>query len=180
MRSILVRYFCSAYLSIVGRDLYGVFPLRGKPMNVRDAAIKDVTKNNEVKQIMKILGVNPFDKSKIPKIDDMRYGSVMVMADQDLDGSHIKGLLLNMFQTYFPQLLHDFEHNFLKEFITPIVKASKKQANGEVEVKEFYSLISYEAWRQETDGGKGWEFKYIYIVQLWFLLPSIICMKFSF
>ncbi|CAD7949798.1 unnamed protein product [Amoebophrya sp. A25] len=149
-----------AGLSIVGRDLYGVFPLRGKPLNVREAAVKDVAKNAEVKHIMKILGANPMQKPP-PKIDDLRYGSVMIMADQDFDGSHIKGLLVNMFQQYYPHLLQDQSHNFLKEFITPIVKATKRRGdNAEPEVHEFYSIIAYEQWLEANEQGKGWELKY--------------------
>ncbi len=57
-------------------------------------------------------------------IKSLRYGSLMIMADQDLDGSHIKGLVINLFHHYWPSLL---KHNmFLKQFITPLLKATKK------------------------------------------------------
>ena len=55
--------------------------------------------------------------------EGLRYGSVMVMTDQDLDGSHIKGLLINMFHFWWPNLLK--VPGFLKEFATPIVKVTK-------------------------------------------------------
>ena len=120
----------------------------------------------QVGNILKILGANPFDKSVHQTIDDFRYGSVMIMADQDFDGSHIKGLLINMFQSYFPHLLRDEGHTFLKEFITPIVKATAKKAEGaggEPEGKEFFSMITYEAWVKEQEAAgtlKNWTFKY--------------------
>ena len=51
-----------------------------------------------------------------------RYGSVMIMADQDHDGSHIKGLVVNLFDKFWPSLLK--MDGFLKVFITPIVKVT--------------------------------------------------------
>ena len=52
----------------------------------------------------------------------LRYGHLMIMTDQDHDGSHIKGLIMNFFHTFYPSLLQ--LPGFLLEFITPIVKVS--------------------------------------------------------
>ena len=55
-------------LSVVGRDFYGVFPLRGKPLNVRDATHSQVIKNEEIKNIIDILGLKPgveYDETNI-------------------------------------------------------------------------------------------------------------------
>lgn len=52
-------------------------------------------------------------------MDELRYGKLMVMADQDVDGSHIKGLVLNFINFHWPDLLR---LGFVVEFITPIVK----------------------------------------------------------
>lgn len=82
-------------LSVVGRDLYGVFPLKGKPLNVRDASYTAVMKNEEIKNMVDIMGLKygvVYDESNIKTL---RYGHLMIMADQDTDGSHIKGLLIN-------------------------------------------------------------------------------------
>ena len=85
-----------------------------------------------------------------------RYGHVMIMADQDPDGSHIKGLLINLFHYYWPNLLK--HPGFLQEFATPIVKARKK--NGKTEIP-FFTLQEYEEWRQEVgEGLPGWHIKY--------------------
>merc|ERR1719379_3284822 len=111
-----------AGLSVVGRDRYGVFPLRGKPLNVRDVTQSQVAANTEIMNIVKILGLS-FQNPKGAE-RDMRYGSVMIMADQDYDGSHIKGLLINLFQHWWPSLL-EMKGEFLKEFVTPIVKVRK-------------------------------------------------------
>merc|ERR1719252_365865 len=69
-----------AGLSVIGRDKFGVFPLRGKPLNVRDVTQKQVAENKEIMSIAKILGLSFGQKADTSK---MRYGSVMIMADQD-------------------------------------------------------------------------------------------------
>lgn len=82
-------------LSVVGRDKYGVFPLKGKPLNVRDATHKAVVNNEEIKNVVDIMGLKygtVYDKTNIKTL---RYGHLMIMADQDTDGSHIKGLIIN-------------------------------------------------------------------------------------
>jgi len=82
-------------LSVVGRDYYGVFPLRGKPMNVRDAPLAQVTKNEEIKNLVEIMGLKYGVQYDEENVKTLRYGHLMIMADQDTDGSHIKGLIIN-------------------------------------------------------------------------------------
>jgi len=140
-----------AGLSVVGRDKFGVFPLRGKLLNVRDVAQKQIAENKEIMSIVKILGLSFGQKGDLSK---MRYGSVMIMADQDYDGSHIKGLLINFFHHWWPDLLK--EGGFVKEFVTPIVKATKG-----AEVNTFFTQVEYEAWKKEMGGNtQGWHIKY--------------------
>eukprot|EP00747_Dinoflagellata_sp_TGD_P123238 gnl/TRDRNA2_/TRDRNA2_173778_c0_seq1.p1 gnl/TRDRNA2_/TRDRNA2_173778_c0~~gnl/TRDRNA2_/TRDRNA2_173778_c0_seq1.p1 ORF type:complete len:1255 (-),score=308.74 gnl/TRDRNA2_/TRDRNA2_173778_c0_seq1:103-3867(-) len=136
-----------AGLSVVGRDHFGVFPLRGKLLNVRDVTQRQVMENKEIMAIVKILGLT-FGQSGAGK--DLRYGAVMIMADQDHDGSHIKGLLINFFHHWWPKLL---QSDFVQEFVTPIVKATKG-----TEVKQFFTQTEYEKWRK--DGTPGWSIKY--------------------
>lgn len=138
-----------AGLSVVGRDRYGVFPLRGKLLNVRDATQRQVMDNKEIMSVAKILGLS-FDSQNQK---GLRYGSIMIMADQDYDGSHIKGLLINLFHHWWPDLM--MNNGFIKEFVTPIVKATKSGA-----VQQFYTQTEYEAWKQRNDGGRGWQIKY--------------------
>jgi DNA topoisomerase-2 len=85
-----------AGLSIVGRDKYGVFPLRGKLLNVREATHKQILENKEINEMIKILGLT-YKKhySNVDDLKSLRYGRLMIMTDQDQDGSHIKGLLIN-------------------------------------------------------------------------------------
>jgi DNA topoisomerase-2 len=110
-----------AGLSIVGRNQFGVFPLRGKPRNVRDATIKQVTDNEEFSNLKKILGLQ--HGKKYASLRDLRYGRLMIMTDADLDGSHIKGLVLNMFHVYWPELI---QFGFIVSMVTPVIKAGKQ------------------------------------------------------
>ena len=109
-----------AGLSVVGRNAFGVFPLRGKPRNVRDATVKQVTENEEFSNLKKILGLQ---HGKVyNSVRELRYGRLMIMTDADLDGSHIKGLVLNMFHVYWPKLI---ELGFVVSMVTPVIKAGK-------------------------------------------------------
>jgi DNA topoisomerase-2 len=109
-----------AGLSVVGRNAFGVFPLRGKPRNVRDASVKQVTDNEEFSNMKKILGLQ---HGKVyNSLRELRYGRLMIMTDADLDGSHIKGLVLNMFHVYWPKLI---ELGFVVSMVTPVIKAGK-------------------------------------------------------
>jgi DNA topoisomerase II len=153
-----------AGLAVVGRDKYGVFPLRGKPLNVRDASLTQIGNNEEIKNLIQILGLD-YNKNYDNEDDynTLRYGSIMIMADQDHDGSHIKGLLLNALHCLFPQLLE--RKDFVKAFITPIVKVKKKKSKNEEIV--FYTLAEYEKWKKKTfdstnsiDTTNNWNIKY--------------------
>lgn len=86
-------------------------------------------------------------------VKQLRYGRLMIMADQDQDGSHIKGLVINFIHHFWPSLLK--LNDFLVEFITPIVKCTK----GKTE-KCFFTLPQYQAWVEEQGNMKGWRIKY--------------------
>jgi DNA gyrase/topoisomerase IV subunit B len=77
----------------------------------------------------------------------LRYGHLMIMSDQDHDGSHIKGLLLNFLHHFWPSLLK--LDGFLREFITPIVKAVKGRASH-----TFFTLPEYFAWKEAATAGE--------------------------
>ncbi|XP_021560252.1 DNA topoisomerase 2-alpha [Neomonachus schauinslandi] len=140
-------------LGVVGRDKYGVFPLRGKILNVREASHKQIMENAEINNIIKIVGLqykkNYEDEDSLKTL---RYGKIMIMTDQDQDGSHIKGLLINFIHHNWPSLLR---HRFLEEFITPIVKVSKNKQE-----MAFYSLPEFEEWKSSTPNHKKWKVKY--------------------
>ena len=138
-------------LNVVGRERYGVFPLRGKLLNVKDISQEKFNKNEELTAIKAILGLRQGQKYKDKK--DLRYGRVMVMADQDHDGSHIKGLLMNLFHTEWPGLM---QMGFLCSLATPLLKASRRS-----EVLSFYSAGEFDRWKAGPGaGGVGWHLKY--------------------
>ena len=138
-----------AGLSEVGRDKYGVFPLKGKVLNVRDASVKQISGNAEITNIKKILGL---ESGKVyTDIKKLRYGKVMIMTDQDHDGSHIKGLILNLFHSEWPELL---KLDYINCMVTPIIKVSQDK-----KVKSFYTLTDYNKWKDKHYNGR-WKVKY--------------------
>jgi DNA topoisomerase-2 len=144
------KAFAIAGLSVIGRDRYGVFPLKGKVLNVREATDDKVSKNEEVKNLKIILGLQ---QGKVYEdLSDLRYGSIMILTDADVDGSHIKGLLLNLFHHFWPSLLK--QPGFIKSMLTPIVKAKTK-----TDLKVFYTLTDYENWKAAGDTS-SYEIKY--------------------
>jgi DNA topoisomerase-2 len=139
-------------LKVVGRERFGVFPLKGKILNVKDATMDKKNKNEELTRIKRILGLEHGKKYK--DLKQLRYGRVMIMTDQDVDGSHIKGLLINLFHTEWPELL---QLGFLCCLMTPLLKATRGST-----VRCFYSATEYEKWlgAAEANGGRGWSVKY--------------------
>jgi DNA topoisomerase-2 len=118
---------------------------------VRDATATQISENAEIQHIKQILGLQhgrQYDDAKA-----LRYGSLMIMTDQDHDGSHIKGLIMNFLHTFYPSLLRI--PGFLVEFITPIIKARKGK-----QVLAFYTMPEYEAWREGLSSAAGWDIKY--------------------
>ncbi len=136
-------------LSVLGRDRYGVFPLRGVLLNVREASQKQLINNEEIKNIKIILGLE--NNKKYKSLDELRYGKIMIMTDQDVDGIHIRGLILNLFHHWWPELL---ELGFATSLNTPIVKVKKGK-----EVLSFYNLQNFEKWKENNDHSK-WSIKY--------------------
>jgi DNA topoisomerase-2 len=141
-------------LSVVGRDKYGVYPLKGKIINVKDITLQKITDNNEITNLKKILGLEQ-NKDYSKGIETLRYGKIMIMTDQDHDGSHIKGLLFNVFQTLWNSL-YKYE-GFLTSMLTPIIKATNSSTK---EIISFYNMSDYETWICKIDKKSQWKIKY--------------------
>ncbi|CCH61411.1 hypothetical protein TBLA_0E03570 [Henningerozyma blattae CBS 6284] len=143
-----------AGLAVVGRDYYGCYPLRGKMLNVREASADQILKNAEIQAIKKIMGLQ--HRKRYEDTSSLRYGHLMIMTDQDHDGSHIKGLIINFLESSFPGLL-DIP-GFLVEFITPIIKVTITKPSRQTIV--FYNMPDYEKWREEESHQYTWKQKY--------------------
>eukprot|EP00798_Chlamydomonas_sp_ICE-L_P002893 gene2893-biopygen8738 len=148
-----------AGLAVVGRQLYGVYPLRGKVMNVCDAPSERISANEEISNIKKIMGLQ--SGRVYDSVKDLRYGRIMVMTDQDVDGSHIKGLVFNLFHQLWPSLLAI--DGFMTSMLTPIVKVKQHSSKQKQNVVSFYNISDFERWQEEKKSDssrKSWTAKY--------------------
>ena len=139
-----------AGLSEVNRSLYGAFPLKGKVLNTRDQTAQKISQNDEINALKKILGL---ETGKVySNVDELRYGRIMLLTDQDTDASHIRALIMNLFHSLWPSLI--MQPNFICSLMTPIIKMRKGS-----QLVQFYNLTDYENWMQNNDS-KGWNIKY--------------------
>ncbi len=138
-----------------GREFYGVYPLRGKILNVRDAPNTQIMNCAVLNDIKKILGlsINTDYKTLYEKtgVWPLRYGKIMIMTDQDHDGSHIKGLMMNIFDSMWEKLI---DLGFITSMVTPIIKAFKNSTE-----KVFYTIQDYDKWKN-SNNTKGYRIKY--------------------
>jgi len=134
-------------------DIFGVFPLRGKLLNVREATRNQIISNEEFINIQKILKLKIGREYTKDNIKELRYGHVLLMMDADVDGSHIKGLFINMIEYYWPSLLK--VEGFLQMFITPVVKTTKYNT-----VLSFYALEDYYKWKIKNKDFSSWQIRY--------------------
>ena len=130
-------------LSKEDRNFIGVYPMKGKLFNVHGETTKRISENREIAEIKQILGLET-GKTYTPAdvAAKLRYGKVLFMTDQDLDGAHIQGLGINLFQTEWPSLTKI--PGFIGFMNTPILKARR----GAQEVL-FYNDGEFEAWKKQ-------------------------------
>jgi len=141
-----------AGMSIIGRDKYGVFPLKGKILNVKDSNNdKKLPDNIEISNVKKILGL--VSKKEYKDTSELRYGKVLILTDQDEDGSHIKGLIFSLFESLWPSL-YKYD-GFLNTMLTPVIKIKLKTNE-----KSFYSVKDYDKWTKSVEDYSKWSVKY--------------------
>ena len=144
-------------LSKEDRNYIGVYPMKGKLFNVHGETTKRISENHEIAEIKQILGLET-GKTYTPAdvAAKLRYGKVLFMTDQDLDGAHIQGLGINLFQTEWPSLTK--MPGFIGFMNTPILKARR----GVQEVL-FYNDGEFEAWKKQFPNAvvpASWNTKY--------------------
>ena len=144
-------------LTSADREYIGIYPLKGKVRNVRDVEISNIIKNEEISDIIKILGLS-LGESYPTMLDvhaRLRYSKVVVMTDQDKDGSHIKGLIINLFHYLFPSLTK--LEGFISFMNTPIYRATKNSSE-----LLFYNDGDYTKWQESITPKEfnSWTIKY--------------------
>ena len=144
------KALATAGLSVIGRERFGIFPLRGVPLNLRNVSRKKVLENKEVLNVLRILGCDPAS----PSVASMRYDRIALFTDQDPDGSHIAALVINMFDVLFPNFLAKTP-GFLARITTPLLKLTKGD-----EVLHFHSAQEFAAWESAGHSTSSFAMKY--------------------
>ncbi|MBG0560140.1 DNA gyrase/topoisomerase IV subunit B [Actinoplanes aureus] len=106
-------------------EYQALLPIRGKILNVQKASLQQVLDNAECSAIVQVLGAG---SGRTFEIGNMRYGRVMIMADADVDGSHIRTLLITLFAKYMRPVI---EHGRLFAAMPPLHKVVTKGRNSE-------------------------------------------------
>lgn len=122
-------------------SLHGVFALRGKPLQMSNAKVEVIKKNEEIKNLMAALGLE-FGKPAT----NLRYGKIVLATDADMDGAHIRALMLNNFLNQWVEVLQNKQVYYLN---TPIIRATSAKKSH-----EFFSIEGYEAWLAKYTGPK--------------------------
>jgi DNA topoisomerase-2 len=133
-----------------GVEKIGIMPLRGKVLNVRDATAQQLISNEEINNLKQIIGLK--QDIEYANTSQLRYGKIMILTDSDVDGSHIKGLLVNFFHAYWPSLI---KLNFIQTLRTPIIKAIKGK-----KIIEFYTEQDYIKWKKSGVNASSFQIRY--------------------
>lgn len=136
-----------------GKDLYGICPIKGKLLNVRNASFDQVVKNEEITLIKKMMGFQEgLDYREEVNQRTLRYRWILIMTDADNDGNHIKGLILNMLECRFPTFLAGANVLF---YNTPYLRIWKGK-----EMLKFYTTGEFDRWKETHPDWASWKTKY--------------------
>ena len=133
----------------LGRDHIGYYALKGIPLNVLDVNVKKMIENNEFSNIIQILGLKISDKTS----KDCSFANILLATDNDLDGFHIRGILITFFSKYCQWLLDDKRIKILK---TPMIVLKQKDKI----IKFFFNFNEYNEYCQKYDILK-YDLKYV-------------------
>ena len=133
-----------------GRDWFGIYPLRGKLLNVRNASMQSTASNKEITDMIQALGLrHGVDYQDDANYAQLNYGRLMIMTDADVDGTHIKGLILNFIHHLFPSLLKRSDP-FITSMQTPIVKIFNPRSPI-----TFYTEEDFHKYMQQNQSNKS-------------------------
>jgi topoisomerase IV subunit B len=118
------------------KETQAVLPLRGKVLNAWEVERDRLFANNEIHDIAVALGVDPHGANDEPDLSGLRYGKVCILADADIDGSHIQVLLLTLFFRHFPKLI-ELGHIFVAK---PPLYRVDAPARGKKPAAKMYAL----------------------------------------
>lgn len=136
-----------------GRNFFGILPLRGKFLNVKNVSKLKISQNKVVNDLIDVLGLKfGIDYSLHQHYQKLNYGTLLILTDADKDGIHIEGLLINFFQELFPSLLN--RKGFIMSMKTPIVKVFQKSKPDLL----FYNESTFSEYRKAHPNCKN--FKY--------------------
>lgn len=148
-----------AGISVVGFDYYGCFPLKGKLMNPQTSTVSQLANNAEIINLKKIIGLVTGEKYTADNIKHkLRYNRIMCAVDADVDGAHICGLVANLFNYLWPELL--YIPGFFTLFRTPVIIATPKKNLNTSKKEMHYSIAQFEKWASEKDISK-YDIKYL-------------------
>lgn len=139
------------------KDYVGVLPMKGKSLNVMNANLLDINGNKEIAELKTMIGLcEGVDYTNEYNFNRLNYGGIMIMADSDVDGKHIIGLILNFFYCRFPSLL---QRGYITYYRTPIIRVWKGKGKNKQE-ETFYTEPQYLKWKNDTPNPDKWKVKY--------------------
>ena len=129
-------------------------PLRGKILNVEKAGLLKALENQEIRNMITAFGANV---GKDMDLEKLRYHKIVIMTDADVDGAHIRTLMLTFFYRYMPQLIEN-GHVYIAQ--PPLYKISQgkqfQYAYSDKVMKEVTAQLELEAKKYSIQRYKGW------------------------
>ena len=138
--------------NVLKGDYFGIFPLKGKPLNTFEKTPVEIDKNDELSNVRKIMGLQ---YGKVyDDLSELNYGNILILTDQDEDGAHIKGLFIYFIKEFWPSLLQ--HEGFIRVMTTPLLQLIKGD-----KLIEFENKMAYEQWLEQATDEHTWEHKFI-------------------